>query len=284
MLSNKECCVMKHRIVFLVFVFLAVLLVCGAATADKKDSANATNVPRAADGHPDLSGIWAYAIDLPPVTLKKEINGKVTITEIDQSAAKPAKRPVPGALPSTPAPSYKPEFQQKVKDLFDNESKTDEVFYCGKPGVPRIGPPRRIIQLPGEMLFLYEDVSGDPYRIIPTDGRAHRKDANPSYYGDSVAHWEGDTLVVDVTNFVENGWFGEGGYFHTDAMHVTERLWRDGENLVWQAAVDDPKVLAAPWTMPPRVITPSDDPLMESPPCVEDDGHRLLNSDHHQQR
>ena len=81
------------------------------------------------------------------------------------------------------------------------------------------------------MVFLYEDISGDPYRIIPTDGRAHRKDANPSYYGDSVAHWEGETLVVDINNFVENGWFGEGGYFHTDAMHVTERLWRDGENL-----------------------------------------------------
>ena len=90
--------------------------------------------------------------------------------------------------------------------------------------------------MPGEMVFLYEDVSGDPYRIIPTDGRAHRKGANPSYYGDSVAHWEEDTLVVDVTNFLENGWFGEGGYFHTDAMHVTERLWRDGENLIWQAA------------------------------------------------
>ena len=272
---------MKNR--FVLAISAAVLL-AGLATADEKDSPKANKIARAADGHPDLSGIWAYAIDLPPVTLKKEINGKISTTDIDQSAAKPAQRPVPGALPSTPAPSYKTEFLQKVKDLFDNESKTDEVFYCGKPGVPRIGPPRRIIQLPTEMVFLYEDVSGDPYRIIPTDGRAHRKGANPSYYGDSVAHWEGDTLVVDVTNFLENGWFGEGGYFHTDAMHVTERLWRDGQNLVWQAAVDDPKVLAAPWTMPPRVITPSDDPLEESPPCVEDDGHRLLNSDHHQQR
>ena len=268
----------------LIFMLPAVLLFAGLAAADNKDNATPSKPPRAADGHSDLSGIWAYAIDLPPVTLKKEINGKVSVTEIDQSAAKPAKKPVPGAWPSTPAPSYKPEFREKVKDLFDNESKTDEVFYCGKPGVPRIGPPRRIIQLPGEMVFLYEDVSGDPYRIIPTDGRAHRKDANPSYYGESVAHWEESTLVVDVTNFVENGWFGEGGYFHTDAMHVTERLWRDGQNLVWQAVVDDPKVLAAPWTMPPREITPSDDPLEESPPCVEDDGHRLLNSDHHQQR
>jgi hypothetical protein len=272
---------MTHR---LVLVFAAALLLTGLASADKKESVATSKAPRTADGHPDLNGIWAYAIDLPPVTLKKEINGSVSTADIDQRAARPAQGPVAGALPSTPAPSYKPEFREKVKNLFDNESKTDEVFYCGKPGVPRIGPPRRIIQLPGEMVFLYEDISGDPYRIIPTDGRSHRPGANPSYYGDSVARWDEDTLVVDVTAFVENGWFGEGGYFHTDAMHVTERLWRNGENLVWQATVNDPKVLTSPWTMPPRVITPSSDPLEESPPCVEDDGHRLLNSDHHQQR
>src|SRR5215469_4342112 len=266
-----------------VFFCTAALLFTAFVTAADKDAAS-TKSPRATDGHPDLSGIWAYAIDLPPVTLKKEINGKASTVELDQRAARPAQGSVPGALPSTPTPNYKPEFRDKVKSLFDNESKTDEVFYCGKPGVPRIGPPRRIIQLPGEMVFLYEDISGDPYRIIPTDGRPHRKDPNPTYYGDSVAHWEGDTLVVDVTNFVENGWFGEGGYFHTDAMHVTERLWRNGENLVWQASVEDPNVLAQPWTMPPRVVSPSDDPLEESPPCKEDDGNRLLNSDHHQQR
>src|ERR1700674_5006483 len=272
---------MTHRFVF---VLSAAVLLAGLATAGNKDSATTSKAPRAADGHPDLNGIWAYAIDLPPVVLKKVVNGKVSNTEIDKSAAKPAKKPISGALPSTPAPSYKTEFREKVKDLFDNESKTDEVFYCGKPGVPRIGPPRRIIQLPGEMVFLYEDISGDPYRIIPTDGRAHRADGNPSYYGDSVGHWEGDTLVVDVTNFVEDGWFGEDGYFHTGAMRVTERLWRDGENLVWQATVDDPKVLTAPWTTSPRVVKPSNEPLEESPRCVEDDGNRLLNSDHHQQR
>jgi hypothetical protein len=272
---------MRHRFVFLL---AAAVMLAGLANADEKPGAATHKVPRAADGHPDLSGTWAYAIDLPPVVLKKEVNGSVSTKTIDTSWREPAKAPVTAALPSTPAPSYKPEFQEKVKYLFDHESKLDQVFYCGKPGVPRIGSPRRIIQLPGEMVFLYEDISGDPYRIIPTDGRAHRADANPSYYGDSVAHWDGDILVVDVTNFIESGWFGEGGYFHTDAMHVVERLWRDGENLVWQATVDDPKVLTAPWTMSPRVVKQSSDPLEESPPCIEDDGHRLLNSDHHQQR
>src|ERR1700731_3143668 len=272
---------MRYRIIS---VIAAAAMFAGLANADDKPGAPTHKVSRTADGHPDLSGLWGYTIDLPPVLLKTQVNGAVSLKSIDRSARELGKGVIPGALPSTPAPSYKPGLREKVKHLFDNESKLDPVFYCGKPGIPRIGSPRRIIQLPGEMVFLYEDISGDPYRIIPTDGRAHRTDANPSYYGDSVAHWEGDALVVDVTNFLKDGWFGEGGYFHTDALHVTERLWRDGENLIWQATVDDPKVLTAPWTMPPRVITPSNAPLEESPRCVEDDGNRLLNSDHHQQR
>ena len=239
---------------------------------------------RTADGHPDLSGVWQFAIDLPPGALKKEVSGKVAIDTVDQSARRPAKVQIPGALASTPAPLYKPEFQAKVKDLAEHESKTDEVFYCGKPGVPRIGPPRKIVQLPNEIIFFYEDISGDPYRIIPTDGRPHRKNPNPSYYGDSVAHWEGDTLVVDVTGFVDTSWFGEDGYFHSDAMHVIERLGRSGENLVYQVTVEDPKVLSAPWTEAPRIVKPSTDPLEESPKCVETDAGKLTNNDHHGQR
>jgi len=272
---------MTHR-------FICVLTAAAALTvlapAGKSAGAATNEVRRTADGHPDLSGTWAYAIELPPVSLKQEVNGSVSVKVISQGSRMGTKKPTGGALPSTPAPLYKPEFQEKVKYLSDHESTLDQVFYCAKPGVPRIGSPRKIIQLPGEIVFFYEDISGDPYRIIPTDGRPHRANANPSYYGDSVGHWEGDTLVVDVTNFAEDGWFGEKGYFHTDALHVTERLWRDGENLVWQAIVDDPKVLAAPWTMTARVVEPDNEPLEESPKCVEDDGKRLLNNDHHDQR
>ena len=60
-------------------------------------------------------------------------------------------------------------------------------------------------------------------------------------------------------NFVEDTWFGEDGYFHSDAMHVTERFWRNGANLVYQVTVDDPKVLMSPWTMAPRVVKPSNE-------------------------
>jgi len=265
-------------------VIAGVLALALCAAGQQTTGGVAGKAVRIKDGHPDLSGNWAFTIDLPPGAVKKVVNGSVTISKVDRGLAVPPGAPVKGALPFTTEPSYKPEFQAKVKNLFNNESKTDPVFYCDKPGVPRVGPPRKIIQLPTETVFLYEDISGDPYRIIPTDGRGHRKDANPSAYGDSVGHWEGDTFVVDVTNFLDNGWFGEGGYFHTDAMHVTERLWRDGENLVWQATVEDPNVLTAPWTMRPKVVKPSNDPLEESPRCVEDDGKLLLNNDHHQQR
>jgi len=271
---------MRYTLAFLI----ATALLAISSSAQQNATATATKAVRTIDGHPDLSGIWQYSIDLPGVALRKEVNGQVEIKKVDLSGRRPAKVPLPGALPSTPTPSYKPEFEAKVKYLDDNEAKLDKVFFCGKPGVPRIGSPRQIIQLSNEMIFLYEDISGDPYRIIPTDRRPHRADADPSYYGDSVGHWEGDTLVVESTNFVDDTWFGENGYFHTASMRVVERFWRVGDNLAYQVTVDDPKVLTEPWTEAPRLIKPSTEPLQESPACIEDDAHRMLNLDHHGQR
>src|SRR5256886_6677369 len=186
-------------------VFLSVTLVYSQTSGKTR---------RTADGHPDLSGTWAFGIDLPPTGVTKVVDGQVIRSRVDQSAQHAINNDVLGALPWTKAPSYKPEFQEKVKHLEANESKLDGVFYCGRPGVPRIGPPRKIVQMPNEMIFLYEDISGDPYRIIPTDGRPHRARANPSHYGDSVGRWEGEVFVIDVRNFVDDTWFGEDGYFH----------------------------------------------------------------------
>ena len=276
------------------FVLIAISMTAGLAAGQQGsvaqkpaaggNTATAAKIRRTADGHPDLSGIWTFAISLPGGGLTRVTDGKATTARFDQSARHKVYD-VKGALPWTPAPAFKPEFQEKVKYLSENESKTDAVFYCGKPGVPRIGSPRRIVQLPGEVLFFYEDVAGDPYRVIPTDGRKHRADANPSYYGDSVARWEGDTLVVEATNFVEDTWFGEDGYIHSDAMRVIERFWPDGNgNLAYQVTVDDPKVLTKPWTNFAHVIAPSDEALAESPVCKDEDGAKLLNADHHRQR
>jgi hypothetical protein len=251
-------------------------------TPSAKPAAAVSSIRRAADGHPDLSGVWTFAISIPPEPITKTVNGQATVVKVDQSARRnPAD--IPGALPWTKQPSYKPELRAKVADLAAHESKVDAVFYCGRPGVPRIGSPRRIVQLPNEFIFFYEEISGDAFRFIPVNGK-HHADFNPSYYGDAVAHWEGDTLVVDTTNLVEDTWFGEEGYFHSDAMRVTERLWRIGDDLAYQVTVDDPKVLTEPWTNYAHRIKPSDEPMQESPACKDEDGNRLLNLDHHVQR
>jgi hypothetical protein len=269
-------------------VLTAGLLTVNVAVAQQQTSAAAkpaaavSKIRRAADGHPDLSGIWTFAISIPPGAIAKVVDGQKTVRKADQSA-RYLQAGLPGALPWTKEPSYKPELRAKVAELAAHESKVDAVFYCGRPGVPRIGSPRRIVQLPNEFIFFYEEISGDAFRFIPVNGK-HRADFNPSYYGDAVAHWEGDTLVVDTTNFVDETWFGEEGYFHSDAMRVTERLWRVGDDLAYQVTVDDPKVLTAPWTNYAHLIKPSDEPLQESPMCKEEDGNRLLNLDHHVQR
>jgi len=244
------------------------------------------SMPLAAENsaHPDLSGIWSYVVALPPGAVRKVVDGKTVVTSGDRGYAAPIGAAVAGALPSASAPAYKPEFKSKVQDLAAHESKTDPVFYCGRPGIPRIGPPRKIVQMPNETLFFYEDMSGDTYRIIPTDGRGHKANANPSYYGESIGRWEGDVFVVDAKSFVDDSWFGEEGYIHSDAMHVVERFWKVGNNMAYQVTVEDPKMLATPWTTPVRVVKPSTEPLEESPTCREADGSLLLNNDHHVQR
>jgi hypothetical protein len=270
---------MKDRIIFVV---AASLLVAGLAAAQQKPAPSAASkVNRTADGHPDLSGNWTYAIDLAPIVLKKVTEGKVTTTALDQSARHRAAENVPGALPWTKAPSYKAEFQAKVSDLAAHESKVDGVFYCGRPGVPRIGSPRRIIQLRGELIFLYEEISGDIYRIIPTDGRKHRADANPSYYGDAVGHWDGDTFVVDVTNFTDDTWMWAEGRvsFHSDALHIVERYRRvDANTLEIEATVEDPKVLTGPWTVPKQSLKLAPFDTLLSLNCATDETEAQIQS------
>src|SRR5258708_9588352 len=92
---------MRHRFVFLA---LAALMLAGSATGDEKTGVATKKAPRAADGHPDLSGLWAYTIDLPPVVLKTQVNGAVSTKSIDRSARELGKGPVRGALPWTPDP------------------------------------------------------------------------------------------------------------------------------------------------------------------------------------
>jgi hypothetical protein len=106
----------------------------------------------------------------------------------------------------------------------------------------------RIDQLPGYVLILYE--SNHAYRVIPTDGSPHIGEGVKLWMGDSRAHWEGDTLVVDVTNFNTNTWFDSHGTFHSDALHVVER-WTmvHTDRIDYEVTIEDPNVFTRPWKM-----------------------------------
>jgi hypothetical protein len=126
----------------------------------------------------------------------------------------------------------------------------DPVYQCFPPGTPRIyfHPfPMEIIQTPGRVLILYEY---DHYvRQIFTDGRGHREDLPASWMGDSIGRWEGDTLVVQSTNFNDKTWIDRRGVPHSDQLKVTERFRRSGEKaLHLHLTIEDPVAFTEPWT------------------------------------
>jgi hypothetical protein len=124
-----------------------------------------------------------------------------------------------------------------------------------------------LYQVAGKLVML--DEYPMDIRIIHTDGRPHSKDPDPTFNGDSVAHWEGDTLVIDVIAIDERMANGLGGgmpggpWFHSDQEHVIERLTRSSKNfLVYEVTIEDPVVLAKPWKSAPRrwsLADPNDD-------------------------
>ena len=127
---------------------------------------------------------------------------------------------------------------------------TDPVDKCFPPGIPRLyyHPfPMEILQVPGRVLMVFEY---DHFvRNIYTDGRQHPADLSPTWMGDSIGHWEGDTLVVDTIGFNERTWLDRSGLPHSDALHLTERIHRaDHNTLVDDMTIDDPKAYTQPWT------------------------------------
>lgn len=240
-------------------------------------------VPRLSDGHPDLNGTWDNGSGIDFVQPQKGADGSVCIAGCKPvaAAAPPPPPPPSGRTPATSFPSYRPELLAKVQQLNKHQVEEDPVLRCKDPGLPRIGPPDKIVQRPGEIVFLYDDVSGAFWRIIPTDGRPHRTDVDPSYLGDSVGHWEGDTLVIEANQFNDDSWLTDNGAFHSADMVVTERLHRVGDVIEWQALVTDPKVLLEPWRPKMRIAKLTSSELAEPTPCVDRDLKHLVDETHH---
>jgi hypothetical protein len=262
----------------------------GEAVAAKFKEAAAKPTPRTADGHPDLTGYWTTGVEgggglfAGPSTVSAD--GKVLQLGIgyeveicDRAKAGYRRRVENPAL----RPSYKPEYQAKQKTLLTGPHYLDPAFRCLPLGVPRLGPPQEIIQTATAVALLYATQQRNVYRVIPTDGREHDKDADYMAMGDSVGHWEGDTLVIDVTKLSEDTWLDGDGSFHDKNLHVVERLSRKGNTLQYEVTVEDPTLFTQPWKPTPRVLIlgqPSEH-VKEDYPCVESSSPHMVNDDRH---
>jgi hypothetical protein len=251
-------------------------------------AAEAKPTPRGADGHPDMNGAWSYPEYEASAHQDALGNLYINVPQVNGGGTPRTDTPLSAQLapPRDPnPPSYKPELAAKVKELASDEVHNDPAFQCKPVGVPRAGPPRQIVQTPKLTVLLYEIDAGIgaqvAVRLVPTDGRPHRTDVDPGFFGDSIGHWEGDTLVVDATHFNEETWLsgsdGGSGYFHTDALHVVERLTRKGDTIRWEATVEDPNVLTKPWVLNPQTWALTDKMIQEQPICEERETPHITN-------
>jgi hypothetical protein len=241
--------------------------------------------PRAADGKPDLSGLWIAPFQGFGAATDESGNVFVTIRGRGDNAINFERDSGIMQRADPNRPIYKPEFWAKVRHLDENGNTEDPTFRCMPSGVPRMGPPAKIMQSASEVVFLYQRYpEGNSYRVIPTDGRPHHPELSldQTWLGDSVGRWEGDTLVIDTIGFNDISWLGWPGYFHSSSLRVIERLRREGNTLTYEATVEDPEVLERPWVMTPhalRLTTDSGARLLEEPPCVERDVDHLVTKE-----
>jgi len=187
--------------------------------------------PRTADGKPDLSGNWGGA-----GMNWRYGNRRCGPTQVECSRAINQTADFEFEAPSRfgPArPLYKPQHWDKVIELDMWTNKEDPVMTCQPLGLPRQGPPRRIMQTENDIVFLYgqfPDAGGGypEFRVVPTDGRQHGADAQyaATYFGDTVGRWDGDTLVVTTAGFNDRTWLDFAGHPHSEALRVTERFRR----------------------------------------------------------
>lgn len=204
---------------------------------------NAFKPPRTADGKPNLNGIWQV--------LDTSINW-----DIQGHAAMAGPVPALGAEFSVPAGlgvveggqiPYLPAALDQKKRNFAKRLTDDPEIKCYMPGVPRatyMPYPFQIFENAKYVTIVYEYANAvrNVYMGNPGESPAD------SWMGWSIGHWEGDTLVVDVTSLNDQTWFDRAGDFHSDALHVVERYTlRSPDILNYEATIEDPKVFARPW-------------------------------------
>ncbi len=262
-----------------------------AKTEPPVDKSAAT--PRLA-GHPDLTGNWAWNDWIGNYMTgggRRRSPWQAADSNRTTNQTEDFELYSPSRFGNLGRATYKPELWDKVQQLDMWTNKYDPVMTCQPLGIPREGPPRRIYQTDKDVTFLYQggDAGGGygEFRVIPTDGRPHPKSAelDITYMGDTVGHWDGDTLVLDSVAFTDTTWLGRGGFFHSDQMHVVERFKREGDAVLYDVTVEDPEVLAEPYVYPTRVMRRNPNPnaglVRERGNCeVQEFGHAATQIRH----
>jgi hypothetical protein len=191
--------------------------------------------PHLADGKPDFSGVWGA-------------DGHFML-DISEALKKGEKLPLQAWA---------------LKATEERTSKEDPEANCLPTGVPRLAPfPWTIVQTPKYVYFLFEG-NIHSYRQIFVDGRKHSRDPNPTWYGESIGKYEGDTLVIDTIGFNDKFWFDFAGHPHTEKLHIVERYRRpDLGHLEWETTIDDPGAYTKPFTLYGRAPLQTNTDLME---------------------
>lgn len=247
---------MRNRFVPAVIGLAAVMSALLLASRPAAGQASASTAqpytpPRTSDGQPRIEGVWhgtpggSYSIEnleLQAIYQQRRTNeslrGKSRLVD-----------PPDGKIP------YQPWAAVKAKDIFDNHlnprpEHLDPVSRCIVQGVPRgmYQGEYEILQPTGQVVFLIEPVH--QYRVIPLDGRPQPPEKVTLFMGSSRGRWEGNTLVVNSTNFNNLTWFDIVGSFHSDAIQIVERFTIvDANTITYRATIEDPKVYTRPWTL-----------------------------------
>src|SRR5262245_23490306 len=212
----------------------------GQARQGQANSRPSGPLRRAPDGKPDLTGY--YSANAGGANYGLERHGQDFLT--------PATRGVVVDPPDGQLPYQAWARAERIERELPHRGYEDPTAHCFVAGVPRsmyTPSPYQILQPPGYVVMLFERMS---WRIIPLDGRPHIPDTIRLWQGDSVGHWEGDTLVIDTTNFNGKAWLNEVGDIVSHAEHVVERLTpTDADNVIYRATVTDLVAYTRPWTI-----------------------------------
>jgi len=212
----------------------AMAFVLGAGTHAQHDY----QPPRLSDGTLDFRGIWQAR-----GTAYVNIEGHPAENGVAASKSIIVDPP-DGKIP------YLPEARKQRDENFRARATADPGANCYQAGVPRavfLPTPFQIVQSPGNFAFIYTD--NHAYRLVEPDSLPH-DDGIDFFMGDSRGHWEGDTLVVDVTDLGDQTWLDEAGNFHSDQLHVVERYRRlTAGTMLYEARLEDPKTYSRPFTI-----------------------------------